>query len=135
MKRTIVAMALAVGVVAASQQQASAWCKFNFGVGLNLGWECGGKCKTWTYNRVDENHAGWCASSSAGPVNPQFHGPACAAPATNYAPAPAPAPETKQAAAPVQAVSYTAADYNYNYNYGYNYNYDYAAAGYYWYGY
>ncbi len=44
----ILTMSLAaVGLVLASQHQAMAWSKFNFGVGLNLGWEGGGNNYLW----------------------------------------------------------------------------------------
>jgi hypothetical protein len=43
---------LAMGLVAlalllTAQQQASAWSKYNFGVGLNVGWEGGGNSVLW----------------------------------------------------------------------------------------
>jgi hypothetical protein len=47
MKRLSYIALLAVGLVLASQQQASAWSKFNFGVGLNIGWEGGGNSVLW----------------------------------------------------------------------------------------
>jgi hypothetical protein len=41
MKKLFVAPALALAVTLASQQTASAWSEFKFGVGVNFGW-CGG---------------------------------------------------------------------------------------------
>lgn len=46
MKRLAFGVA-AVALVLASQQQASAWSKFNFGVGLNVGWQGGGNSVLW----------------------------------------------------------------------------------------
>src|SRR5262245_12651976 len=41
MKKLFVASALALALTMASQQKASAWSEFKFGIGLNFGW-CGG---------------------------------------------------------------------------------------------
>src|SRR5437016_5763590 len=42
MKKMLLACLVAVGLVAVCEQRASAWTKFNFGVGLNLSYEGGG---------------------------------------------------------------------------------------------
>jgi hypothetical protein len=47
MKRFLIAGLLALAVTAASQQQASAWCKFNFSAGFNISYESSGSCFTW----------------------------------------------------------------------------------------
>ena len=92
MKKLFVASVLALAVTLASQQTASAWSEFKFGVGLNFGW-CGGG------NRIL-----WGAYHSApypgGPdIGPYFPGLAAAytgvpsyAPYAGYAAPPAFAP-------------------------------------------
>jgi hypothetical protein len=47
MKRILCATMVAFGLLLTSSQQASAWSKFNFGVGLNVGWEGGGNSILW----------------------------------------------------------------------------------------
>jgi hypothetical protein len=47
MQRLIIASLAALGFLAASQEQASAWSKFNFGIGMNLGMEGGGNSVLW----------------------------------------------------------------------------------------
>jgi hypothetical protein len=47
MKRFLIAGLLALTVTAASQQQASAWCKFTISSNFNLCWETGGHCWSW----------------------------------------------------------------------------------------
>lgn len=47
MKKMLVAGLLALAVTAVSQQQASAWCKFSIGLGINLSYESTGH--TWTH--------------------------------------------------------------------------------------
>src|ERR1700733_9668356 len=47
MKKMLVASVVAVALMAGLQQQASAWCKFNFGVGLNCSYEGGGNSLLW----------------------------------------------------------------------------------------
>src|SRR5947209_7811332 len=48
MKRIVLAGAAAVALMALSQQQASAWCKFGIGGSFNLHFSSGGK--SFTYN-------------------------------------------------------------------------------------
>jgi hypothetical protein len=47
MKRILGASVAALALVLATQQQASAWHKCNFGIGLNLSCEGGGNCVLW----------------------------------------------------------------------------------------
>ena len=47
MKRFAIAGVLALGLLACSQQRASAWCKFSFGIGFNLCYESSGSC--WSF--------------------------------------------------------------------------------------
>jgi hypothetical protein len=41
MKKLLGISTLALALLAASEQKAKAWCNFNFGVGMNLGWQSG----------------------------------------------------------------------------------------------
>jgi hypothetical protein len=50
MKKMMVAALLALAVTASARQEASAWSKFNFGVGLNLSYETTGSCFGWGFN-------------------------------------------------------------------------------------
>jgi hypothetical protein len=47
MKKFLMLNVLALALVAVSSQPASAWCKFNFGIGANIGWTTGGNCLLW----------------------------------------------------------------------------------------
>jgi hypothetical protein len=47
MKKFLLTSVLALPFLALSQQDASAWTKFNFGVGANLGWSAGGNHCCW----------------------------------------------------------------------------------------
>src|SRR5690349_719163 len=47
MKRLFPITVLAIGLLLGSQQQASAWSKFNFGVGFNIGFQGGGNSVLW----------------------------------------------------------------------------------------
>ena len=42
MKRMVMAAVAALALAGTMVQEASAWCKFNFGTGVNLGFESGG---------------------------------------------------------------------------------------------
>ena len=52
MKRIPYIALLACGLLLAGQQQASAWSKYNFGVGLNVGWEGGGNSVLWAPSKA-----------------------------------------------------------------------------------
>src|SRR4051794_22707827 len=47
MKKMLTAGFMTLALLAAVQQQAQAWCKFNFGVGLNWNYEGGGNSALW----------------------------------------------------------------------------------------
>ena len=47
MKNVLTAGVLAIAVIAASQQQASAWINARIGVGVNFGWQSGDNCFGW----------------------------------------------------------------------------------------
>ena len=47
MKKMLLTALLGLGLVLASGSPASAWSKFNFGVGFNIGYEGGGNSVLW----------------------------------------------------------------------------------------
>jgi hypothetical protein len=59
MKRLVVTSLLALAVLAGSQQKASAWCKFNCNLGLNICFESSGWWCSWA--------AGCCPAPCCGP--------------------------------------------------------------------
>ncbi len=105
MKRMFVAGALALALTAAGRQEASAWCRFNFGVGLNISYESSGhtfsSCWNCTSNPAPPCWSPYCASPFAGyPAYPGYaYGSyGAAAPYAQTAPA-ATAPAYRPAAA------------------------------------
>ena len=44
MKKLLASSVLALTLLAGSQQSASAWCCFRFGIGFNADFSCGGNC-------------------------------------------------------------------------------------------
>jgi hypothetical protein len=54
MKKILLASLLALPLLAVSQQRASAWCQFKFGVGLNLEGSSGGNCLAWGLWKSDQ---------------------------------------------------------------------------------
>jgi hypothetical protein len=49
MKKMIVAGMLALAMTAVAQQEASAWCRFNFNTGINISYESTGCCYGWAF--------------------------------------------------------------------------------------
>ena len=47
MKKFLAAGLLAIALIAASQQQASAWVNARFGIGINAGWQSADNCWWW----------------------------------------------------------------------------------------
>src|SRR2546423_14663862 len=47
MKKMLLVALLGLGLTLTSGRPASAWCKFNFGVGLNINYEGGGNSVLW----------------------------------------------------------------------------------------
>jgi hypothetical protein len=47
MKRMAILSLLALSVILASEQRASAWCRFKFGIGLNISYEGSGNTFLW----------------------------------------------------------------------------------------
>lgn len=62
MKKVLATGILAICLIAMSQQQASAWVKWNIGVGANLGWQSGGNSFLWGAYRGGQ------------PTGPEFYG-------------------------------------------------------------
>jgi len=140
MNKFLLTCGLALALTALSHQQASAWHKFNFSVGLNIGWEAA-------------NNSYFCGRFSSGPPPyaagfPPAYFPAFGYPAPvdgvngHYAAAPAassaPAPAAQSAAqGPVQQAHYTWGQTGYaqpNYYQPSYYGYGYSVPSY-WYGY
>jgi hypothetical protein len=129
MKRMIVAGALALALMGVSQQQASAWSKFNFSGGFNICWERSGSCFSCTWSSCPGPYCGagygYAAPAVyAGPPAYDAHayGPAYA-PGYGYGDqayaATQPAPQQAPAAAP--APMQQAGFYYYGYNQAPNY--------------
>lgn len=85
MKKMIAVGLVALGMVLAQERQAQAWSKFNFGVGLNLGWEGGGNNLLWGLAR-GQNVPG------AGPLGGPGFAPGAYGPGLGHAAAPTGAP-------------------------------------------
>lgn len=127
MKKMMVAAALALAVTASARQEASAWSRFNFGVGLNLSYESTGACFNWGGITCLPNPAP--CGYGACPSYPAY--PAPAYPAYGYA---APAPVAPAAPAAVPAVRPQGYTQQYTQQVGY-YFYGQNNAPSYWYGY
>jgi hypothetical protein len=122
MKRMVVATLLAVGLTAASQDRASAWCKFNFGAGVNMCYENGGGTWTFGIHRKSEQApppgaavpypvpASGAAAPAAGDSNGSTPGSAPALP-----PGTLPAPTPKPANGPQPAAYFTPTGSSYGY--------------------
>jgi hypothetical protein len=149
MLRMLSAAIAALCVALVTGQEASAWCKFNFGVGMNVGYEGGGNSILWGafsggpppgagYDGFGPaygggHHQGYAGGYpmgyAAGKIDPQMGGyplPVGAlAPVTT---SPRPMPQVMPRASDTQPVGYsTYPQYDYNYpQYDYNYpQYDY----------
>ena len=70
MKKLLAASVLALALVAGSQQQASAWSHFKFGVGLNVDWSCGDNNLLWGVYRCGP------APQNCGPLGGYYAPPA-----------------------------------------------------------
>ena len=119
MKRMLVAAAVTLALTAATRQQASAWCRFNFSTGLNVSYESSGNSFSFLGFSKTSSPSPDCYQGygGGGYADPSAYGayPAPGAPGAPAAPAPTPA-------APAPGVQRTA-HYGYpNYgqmNYGY----------------
>ncbi len=65
MKKLLAASVLALALVAGSQQQASAWSHFKFGIGMNIDWSCGDNNLLWGVYRCGPTPQN-CGSPLAG---------------------------------------------------------------------
>lgn len=122
MKRMFVAGMLALALAATAQQEASAWCRFNMSVGLNVSYESTGSAINWgCYSRIPSPPP--CGYADHGFAN--YYQGFAGVPAHAYNNAPAPvapaAPVHVAAPAQTQQVGY--------------YFYSQAYAPSYWYGY
>ncbi len=66
MRQILTATAAALALVLAAQQQASAWSKYNFGVGLNVGWEGGGNSFLFGVLKGAQSPAGYADGNMPG---------------------------------------------------------------------
>jgi hypothetical protein len=136
MKRVFVAGVVALALLAVTRQQASAWCKFNFGVGMNISYEAGGNTKSFLfYQRTSSpfpDGGPWAHGGYAVPAYAYGYAyPAPAAPAAAPAAPAAPAPQVLPAPVPVSSGVQQTGYYGYGYGYGYDYGYGYATPAYY----
>jgi hypothetical protein len=105
MKKIVIAGLAAFCVMAATQQQASAWVNCRFGIGMNWQWQSGGNNFFW-----GAYHNGQVPGPEAfgygSPLNQYF--PPAPAPYYSYAPLPqsAPAPYASQPAPLYQFATY-----------------------------
>jgi hypothetical protein len=93
MKRPLIAMVLALAVACVIQQEASAWCKFNFSAGVNIGLETGGRyVKRGGYERYSfpppyaQNYGGFGGYHGFAPPVPNAPAPTSEAPPAAAAP-------------------------------------------------
>jgi hypothetical protein len=143
MKRMVCAALGALCVFASAEQQASAWCKFNFGVGANVSWEGANNSLLWggiksgpAPGGMDGNYGfpgfggpgfgghagtlmpGGSPMAQGGAVDPNFAGSLKPLPVPMLQPAPQ-MPKAPDA----QPVGYWAPAPQYPYPYGYGYGY------------
>jgi hypothetical protein len=79
MKRLLAASALALTVLAGSQQPASAWCNVKFGIGLNFECQTGNNCLLWGVYRngqVPDGYGFMPPPPALVPGPSDFHAPA-----------------------------------------------------------
>ncbi len=136
MKRLAIAGVLALALVACSQQRASAWCKFNFSVGLNLSFESSGFCFSSCCNFYSPPcpyggagfsgfggfDGGYPAYGYDGLAASPSYAPAAAPASTFTAPKPTPASGAPASGATSYA-GYQPVSYSYYGQGGYNYGY------------
>jgi hypothetical protein len=135
MKRLAIAGVLALGLLACSQQRASAWCKLNISAGFNISYESSGFCFSSCFNCYSPpcpyGGAGFSGFGGGYPAYgydglaayPAYAPAATAAPASTFT---APKPTPASGAAAPGATSYAGTqpvNYSYYGQGGYNYGY------------
>jgi hypothetical protein len=70
MKKMLLVALLGLGLVLASEQRASAWSKYNFGVGLNVGYEGGGNSVLFGMFKGEQPPMGMDHGYQGGPEMP-----------------------------------------------------------------
>jgi hypothetical protein len=131
MKKVLVLSFLALGALAVSEQKASAWANFKFGIGANLSYTSGGNSFGWGL-WTNGPAPGCCAPEGGYPGHGGFGG-------DFYSQGPAAPTGTTPVAAPaqIQPVQYPAMGYPGGYqpvSYYPGFNYGYYQAPSYWYG-
>ncbi len=104
MKHFLAASSLAILLAAGSQQSASAWCSFQFGIGMNVAFSCGGHGNRQgppPYDLYGPGYGGGGGPIHAGYMNPGYGHSQM--PATNFI-APAPTPLGTHSLAPTDYV-------------------------------
>ena len=124
MKRMAILSLLALSVILASEQQASAWCRFKFGIGLNISYEGSGNTFLWGLCKGGPNPNMY--PDGAPPVDgyaPPYPAYSPGMVPDGYAPPPPPGhtppPPTAAAPAVAQPVSYNPYQPNGTYPNGY----------------
>jgi hypothetical protein len=124
MKRMMVAALLAVGLTAAAHERALAWCKFNMGVGANLGYESGGGSWSFGIQRSTpvappSGGAAMPYPVASGATPPSGYDPNAASPGGSNGPAlppgTLPTPTPKPASGPQPAAYFTQPGSGYGY--------------------
>ena len=75
MKKILLVGVIAIGMIAASQQEASAWVKSRFGVGLNWDYQAGGNSLLWGAWRNGQPPGPEAYGAPQGGFQPQFGAP------------------------------------------------------------
>jgi hypothetical protein len=117
MKKFLPLVVLALLLAGATTQRASAWCKFNFSCGCNLGFEKGDSpgCCSWSFNKsspgTPQCSGPQCYGMALPAVEPVYIAPSHQAPAgqPSFPPAPKPADQGSGN----QPASYWTPSYNY----------------------
>jgi len=132
MKRFLVGCAVAMAILAASEQRASANGSWGFNIGVDVGFKfgwwssCNNCCPNYPCYNGYPNYPAYYGNAATGHSEGYANAPAAPVPA---APAAAPA---RPAVAGAQQIGYSYYPSTYGY-YGYGYNYGYTPS--YWYGY
>ena len=125
MKKMLLMALLGLGLVLACEQRASAWSKFNFGVGFNVGYEGGGNSVLFGVFKGEQPPVGvepslghgpdvpMVPSMPGGPYGPEQASPKTMPPAVSRAAYEYPEAERQPEAAGYSVPSYSAPSYWY----------------------